>query len=193
VDFRCPTIHQSQLVQAHSNPSMQIARLVSLQVNSLSFHLVKKIPGHVRIGRGTPDWCNFANCWSAPLVNQLTRDSHVETRAGIRLNYLTVNASNPTDRINSQEPSFTPSVSTVITRIQCINLYILFLGESKDCLNGRQLPRRTRIGSDLCRNARKPYLMMIVSPALVPRPSRQVCGALNVASGGFGWHLSLLP
>jgi hypothetical protein len=130
---------------------------------------------------------------NAPLVNQLTRDSHVETRAGIRLNYLTVNTSNPTDRINSQEPSFTPNVSTVITRIQCINLYILFLGESKDCLNGRQLPGRTRIGSDLCRNARKPYLMMTVSPALVPRPSRQVCGALNVASGGFGWHLSLLP
>jgi hypothetical protein len=130
---------------------------------------------------------------NAPLVNQLTRGSHVEKRAGIRLNYLTVDTSNPTDRINSQEPSFTPNVSTVITRLRCINLYILFLGESKDCLNGRQLPGRTRIGSDLCRNARKPYLMMTVSPALVPRPSRQVCGALNVASGGFGWHLSLLP
>jgi hypothetical protein len=64
VDFRCPTIHQSQLVQAHSNAAMQIARSVSLQVNSLSFHLVKKIPGHVRIGRGTPDWNNFANCWA---------------------------------------------------------------------------------------------------------------------------------
>jgi hypothetical protein len=43
---------------------MQVARSVSLQVNSLSFHLVKKIPGHVRIGRGTPDWSNFANCWA---------------------------------------------------------------------------------------------------------------------------------
>jgi hypothetical protein len=110
-------------------------------------------------------------------IASITRSSDVKTHAEIRLNYLTVKTSNRSNCINFQEPSFTPNVSNVITRIPYINLYILSLSKSKDCLNGRRLPGRTRIGSDLCRNARKPYFMLTVSPAILPRPSRQVYGS----------------
>jgi hypothetical protein len=39
----------------------------SIGLSPSEFSLIspsKKIPGHVRIGRGTPDWSNFANCWA---------------------------------------------------------------------------------------------------------------------------------